>query len=53
MYTDAPNKRCFSWSNDVQPAVEGTLIVLVTQRIRSKHRAIFLGNIIVPKNYTF
>ena len=34
MYTDALNKRCFSWSSDVlQLRPEGMLIVLVTRRI--------------------
>ena len=38
MYTDAPNKRCFSWSNDVpQLRLEGMLIVLVTQRTSCYH----------------
>ena len=34
MYTDAPNKICFSWSNDMlQLRLEDMLIVLVTRRI--------------------
>ena len=54
MYTDAPNKRCFSWSNNVLQACswnEVMFIVLVTRRIWLK-RAIFLGKIIVPENNT-
>ena len=53
MYTDASNKRCFSWSNDVlQLRLEDMLIVLVMQRILLKHHDIFLGNIIFPENNT-
>ena len=48
MCTDAPNKRCFSWSDDVlQLRLEGMLIILVMQQILLKHYAIFSGNIIV------
>ena len=48
VYTDSPDMRCFSWSNDVlQLRLEGMLIVLVMRRILSKHRAIYSGNIII------